>query len=238
MGQFADGNLPPGFVPQTLTDAQGVSTPIWQNGSLPSGPGPVYPGGGSAPPRASSSGSGGGKVYGNPLHKDRDHDRGASASTSSFGIAPPPIIYTPSHSPVIPGAPGGPPSMLHGPGGSSGYGGPRNGPGMTPITSPRDLPQGGPPGPGYGSGFGAGYGGSNGSTGGTPVIPGAVGPRSGVSIYGPPVGGGMPPSMPVPGPVPPYGRPHGHEDEDEEDDGFDPMTTQNTRLNAASGRRR
>ena len=34
-GNVSWGPLPPGFVPQTITDPSGVSTPIWQPGTLP-----------------------------------------------------------------------------------------------------------------------------------------------------------------------------------------------------------
>lgn len=71
-----NGPLPPGFVPHTLTDANGVSTPIWQAGNLPAmgQPAPVIP------PLSSSSGR-----YGNPL---RDGGGESSGPPSMFPRSP------------------------------------------------------------------------------------------------------------------------------------------------------
>jgi hypothetical protein len=75
-----DGPLPPGFVPQTITDSNGVSTPIWSNGTLPSGAGPSV---GKPPQLHSGQASRSGPIYGNPLlNKDEDE---SYVSSSSYG---------------------------------------------------------------------------------------------------------------------------------------------------------
>ncbi|KAF8968038.1 hypothetical protein BDZ97DRAFT_1800600 [Flammula alnicola] len=185
-------HLPPNFIPQTLTDNRGISTPISHPGVLP-GMGPVIP----PPVMPSGPPSKAAPIYGNP-NRERDREEGDS----------PPLSALASRSPFIP------PAVLGGIGGSSpstggAWGAPGrvgslgSGPGMTPATTTRDLPGGG---------------------------------RSGVSIYGPPVGvGGYSPNGPGPMPPAPYLN---HNHEDEEDNGFDPTTTQNTRLNATIGQRK
>jgi len=70
-----DGPLPPNFIPRTLTNSRGVSTPISRSAgllcmgthsgmSIPVIPPPVFPS--SGPPAA--------QVYGNPLAKTRDRE--------------------------------------------------------------------------------------------------------------------------------------------------------------------
>ncbi|KIM40597.1 hypothetical protein M413DRAFT_164568 [Hebeloma cylindrosporum] len=73
-----DGPLPPNFIPQTLTNSRGVSTPFSRSSGLPGmsggmstpvipgNPPPVFPS--SAPPPAQT------QVYGNPLAKNRDRE--------------------------------------------------------------------------------------------------------------------------------------------------------------------
>ncbi|KAF9522007.1 hypothetical protein CPB83DRAFT_151399 [Crepidotus variabilis] len=82
-------NLPPGFVPQTITDKRGISTPIWSGGvALPAAAGIGIP-------TTSSSGGGRNKTpgpYGNPLNKSQDNEDEQERTTGSrsFGVAPPP----------------------------------------------------------------------------------------------------------------------------------------------------
>jgi len=97
---------------------------------------------------------------------------------------------------------------------------------MTPATATRNLP---------------GFAGS-----GT----GSLAGRSGVPIYGPPLSGGGGTPLPVPAPLPSsgFGAPSSPmmmpvptvptygDDEDDGADRFDPMTEENTRLNATVGR--
>jgi hypothetical protein len=105
-----DGPIPPGFVPQTITDPNGVSTPIWQPRNLPSGAGP----GVSGPPHSAQTPRPG-PIYGNPLNKDREDEEESYVPFSPYG----------------PGSrPGG--SATGRPNGS--------GPGMTPAITPRNLP--------------------------------------------------------------------------------------------------
>lgn len=108
-----DSSLPLGFVPQTITGSNGISTPIWQTGTLPSGPGPSI--GGAASAQAPRSGP----IYGNPLYQDReDEDEtyapfgpGRPGAGSGPGMTPAtPLlgprsgvsIYAPGPAPVVP----------------------------------------------------------------------------------------------------------------------------------------
>ena len=82
--------LPPNFIPQTLTDRNGVSTPIHLPGVLPGGH-PVI----SRQPSAQ-----GGAIYGNPLaNMDRDNDSPPTLANRSPFI--PPTAFG-SQSPFIP----------------------------------------------------------------------------------------------------------------------------------------
>jgi len=109
-----EGPLPPGFIPQTITNSNGVSTPIWQPGTLPPGVGPSVAGPPHLPHSAHTQRSG--PIYGNPLNKDRDDDD----------------EYIP-FSPYGPGSfPGGSTIPTARPNGS--------GPGMTPVAGSRTLP--------------------------------------------------------------------------------------------------
>lgn len=82
------GPLPPGFIPQTLTDARGVSTPIYQPSVLPGMGPPVIP------PLSGSN------IYKNPVHRDRDEP------TSVFGGAGPVFPHSPAGSIKPLGTPG------------------------------------------------------------------------------------------------------------------------------------
>lgn len=105
------GPMPPGFIPQRLTDANGVSTPIYQPNVLPPmGPPPVIP------PLGGST-----NIYKNPVNRDRDDP----SPSSVFGGA----------APVFPHSPAGSIKPLGTPGPAWGTLG-----GMTPNTTTRDLP--------------------------------------------------------------------------------------------------
>ena len=77
---------PPNFIPQTLTDSCGVSTPISRSAGLPgmathSGMStPVIPG--NPPPVFPSSGPPPGQVYGNPLAQNQDREEQSQPATT------------------------------------------------------------------------------------------------------------------------------------------------------------
>lgn len=123
--------LPPNFIPQTLTDRNGVSTPITHPGVLPGGR-PVI----SRPPSAQ-----GGGIYGNPL-ASRDRDNDSPPARSPF-IPPAPLG---GRSPFIPPAPLGSSGFGTNSPNMGGWGVPSRagslsggGGGMTPSSMTREL---------------------------------------------------------------------------------------------------
>ncbi|KAF8147705.1 hypothetical protein B0H34DRAFT_738953 [Crassisporium funariophilum] len=211
------GPLPEGFVPTNFRDMNGVSTPIHHNAGLPpmmmtGGPGgPPFNNTSMHQPVIPTPRGGPAPIYGNPVARERERQKERERDRSqhqSYGIAPPPFPFSPSggsNRPVIPS----PPSQSAGAWGTSIQ---HPGPGMTPVSSSRDLP-------GLGDG-------------GVPGYPAPSTSASGISIYGPPASGVYQPQPPHPMPM--SALYHGQEDED--DDGFDDTTTQNTHMNASLGR--
>ena len=119
-----EGPLPPGFVPQTITNARGVTAPILQAGgaALP----PVIPSAlgsraGQHQPRSAAL-SRSTPFYGNPLNQDPDTEgKDDPPMTSAYG---PPSIPTNRMGGAI---------------------GPRSGSAMTPGMTIHDFPVSGPP---------------------------------------------------------------------------------------------
>ena len=70
-----NGGFPPGFVPQTITDARGRSTPINGGGGFI----PPSPSGGSGLERSGTPAP----IYGNPIARERDKKREEAASAAT-----------------------------------------------------------------------------------------------------------------------------------------------------------
>ena len=214
-----DGPLPPNFIPQTLTNSRGVSTPFSRSTDLP-GMGthggmstPVLPG--NPPPVFPSTGPPAAPVYGNPLAKNRDRDEQSQQQ-------PPPASPAWGNKPFAPGgaSPAWPSKSFGTPGGGGSGGAPPL-PSWGASSSPtwgNNNAFGAPGVSGSASGSGGGGASSprgwgstnqpfippgvNNSAGGmTPGtaqrnLPGFTGSgtgslvgRSGVSLYGPPLSG-------------------------------------------------
>lgn len=111
--------LPPNFIPQTLTDRRGVSTPISHSPVLP-GMGPIIPGPPVIPRPPSAQGP-----YGNPLAKKGRGNDSPPALSNRSPFIPPAVLSSPN---------------MSGGGWGSRAGSLSGGPSMTPNSMTRDLP--------------------------------------------------------------------------------------------------
>ena len=225
-----NGPIPPNFIPQTLTNSRGVSTPISRSAGLP-GMGthsgmstPVIPG--NPPPVFPTTAPPAGTLYGNPLAKNRDREEQSQQQ-------PPPASPAWNNKPFASG--GASPAWANKPFGTPGGGGGGAPPSpswgaSSPAAWGTNNAFGAPGVSGSASGGGGGggvssprgWGGANqpfippgvsNSAGGmTPStaarnLPGYAGSgtgslvgRSGVPLYGPPLSSGTP--VPIPASLP------------------------------------